>query len=468
MLGQVFTPPDVATRMASLALADRPPSPLRILDPCVGPGTFPTALRPSLRAGDQITAIELDPVMVDAAAACAMPADVDYAVHSGDYLRWNEAAFFDAVILNPPYLRQEWIDGKQALRAAFERRYGVRVPGTANAYVYFLVKALEEVRPAGTLTAIVYDSWTYTRYGRWLSSYLERSCSSVEVEHLDNQPFDGRLIDATILHATKSETERGPPQENDVQAVVEDGLLQPIDALYRTRRGLRLKQTTFFLCGLEGVEQFGATQFLKHVRLVDGYAVSEHHPQAALLVRPTDRKHRAVAELERRLTEARERPEDNRSIITWADERPTMWFSHAAPPRAPLVFNYYVRGRQRHLVNCDMAYADNFYGLWPRHDVPVPACLAVLNASLTSVEIARRSRNQGSGLCKIQLYEYREVRTPAVHLLPSDVVDRLAGLGLKLTTDPAPGSVVEEIDAVLADCGLTGSALEPVAGNALA
>ena len=449
-LGQVATPPAVALRMAELLLKKRRRRSFSVFDPCVGLGAFPEALAGFLEPGDSLTALDIDPAMVAEARRHRLPQGITSNIQVADYLRWKARAPFDGIILNPPYLRQEWIDRKLELQDLFQRNYGAIVPGTSNMYVYFLVKAINELKAGGVLAAIVYDAWTYTKYGQWLRAYLDRHCSNLNIEHVKGQPFENRLIDATIICATKlresqaSQTFTESPREGPGQ-----GLSRPIGELYKSRRGLRLKQASFFLCEPDAIDTLGATRFLKHVRYVNGHSVSARHPQAALVVVNGSTHHPAMPELKRRLRAAYKQPDKNRSILTWAEQRPESWFAHAEPPRAPIVFNYYMRGRQRHLFNPGIAYADNFYGLIPRHEASPFACLAALNSGFTSREIANGSRNQGGGLSKIQLYEYRDVLTPAVHLLPKEIGDQLERLGRALISSVDPISTVAEIDRLL-------------------
>ena len=409
--------------------------------------------------------IDVDPQMVAAAEGECRSLGIAAKLQAADYLRWEPGEQFDAAVLNPPYLRQEWIDDKAGLRAHLERACGVAVPGTANLYVYFLVKALNELRPGGRLAAITYDAWTYTRYGRWLRSHLQEHCANVDVEIVSDSPFHGRMIDATIIHAEKSRSGRPVPVTAPEQARGGESnrLLRPIGDLYESRRGLRLKQTSFFLCDTELIGGAEATRFVKHIRHVGGYEVSNSHPQAALLIPQGDVDHPAMPELRRRLRAARDQPEGNKSILAWADQRPAAWYSHPLPPRAPILFNYYMRNSPRHLYNPGMAYADNFYGLTPRHGEPPFACLAALNSSIASRNLLSRSRNQGSGLRKIQLYEYREVLTPAVHLLPAAATSELEFLGRTLCESPDPTEVIARIDAVLSAAFASERQLPPAA-----
>ena len=436
--------------MARLLVAAREPrAPLSLLDPCVGQGAFPQALDLHLGPGDEVVALDVDPQMIAATQQALKRPSHSLRLECADYLRWRAPKAFHGIIMNPPYLRQEWLDGKGELEEDFRERYGVKIPGASNAYVYFLVKALHELRPAGRLLAIVYDSWTYTRYGRWLRAHLEQGSSVLKVHAIPPQPFDGRLIDANVIELVRGRADAATPTRPRRSVALEPSSMRPIDALYETRRGLRLKQAQFFLCDLRAIREVGATQFLKHIRHVEGYAASSQHPQAALLIRPEEERPELMAELQRRLAAAKKDPQRFESILTWARERPKSWFCHPPPPRAPILFNYYIRDRAKHIFSHGIPYADNFYGLTPRSPVAPAACQAALNSSYTVAEVERQARPQGNGLRKLQLFEYRRVRTPAVHLLDASTQRALGILGQQLATGEQPSTILRTIDEVL-------------------
>jgi methylase of polypeptide subunit release factors len=67
---------------------------------------------------------------------------------------------FDMIIMNPPYVRQEKINGlinsKQILKAHFAD-HGFKIPEKSNLYVYFFLKTLGHLKDQGVLVAITYD-----------------------------------------------------------------------------------------------------------------------------------------------------------------------------------------------------------------------------------------------------------------------------------------------------------------------
>jgi len=66
LLGQVLTPPQIAQHMAKVLLGDRPHGSISIVDPAVGPGTFPMALVESgfLQSSDELTVYDIDEEMI--------------------------------------------------------------------------------------------------------------------------------------------------------------------------------------------------------------------------------------------------------------------------------------------------------------------------------------------------------------------------------------------------------------------
>lgn len=84
-----------------------------------------------------------------------------------------EGLGFDAIIGNPPYVRQELISGlKRYLKMSFRA-----FSGTADLYVYFFELGLRLLKPGGRLSMIVTNKWMRAAYGEGLRSTLaSESC----------------------------------------------------------------------------------------------------------------------------------------------------------------------------------------------------------------------------------------------------------------------------------------------------
>lgn len=72
---------------------------------------------------------------------------------------------FDAVIGNPPYVRQELI---KAIKPALKRAYSDTYSGTADLYVYFYEQGLKLLRPGGRMSYVVTNKWMRARYAEGL------------------------------------------------------------------------------------------------------------------------------------------------------------------------------------------------------------------------------------------------------------------------------------------------------------
>lgn len=462
LLGQVFTPDRIAVRMVKGLLPEPIDEQIRLLDPCVGPSTFPKQILAAVglaASNVAMTLVDLDESMISNANQWASKTGLPVQTICTDYLEVPLDGHFDCAILNPPYIRQEWIDKKELYRQLFKTRYDLSIPGTANLYVYFIAKVLRDLKPAGRFACIIYDSWQFTKYGRWLKELIDAESCSVKVVPLHQQPFQGRLIDATLIFGcrrpenTSSRARRTAPRRpaihSDTLSDV-DGF-SPLSKLYGTKRGLRLKQADFFMCDLPLCDKLSATPFLKKVGRIKGFAVHENHPEAALLLGCEREKPGVMSELRRRLASAQQKPDENVSILTWYKERPNTWMFHRAAPFAPIVFNYYLRNRPRHIYNPERVYSDNFYGLVMPEGLSPFASLAVLNSSAVSAGILAKARNQGNGLAKIQLFEYREVYAPDITQCAKKDIKRLGVLGLELTEKPnLSETTIRQIDSLIA------------------
>ncbi len=215
-LGVVYTPPAVAAPMVQLALeplmrgrAANQLLALRVCDPAIGEGAFLVevieviaralvAAAPELAIADArrqvaqhcIFGVDIDRRAVEAARlATGAPAS---ALHVGDALALDWATEFpdvfanggfDAVVANPPYIRQERLADKAALQrfASYD--------GVADLYVYFVELAPQLLRPDGRYCLIVPNKWLTTAYGRRLRELLVESTSVDGIADVSRAPL---------------------------------------------------------------------------------------------------------------------------------------------------------------------------------------------------------------------------------------------------------------------------------------
>jgi len=87
----------------------------------------------------------------------------------GDFLLEQQNTWFDFVVGNPPYVRQELIPAP--LLSEYRRRYKT-IYDRADLYIPFIERSLSLLAKDGTLGFICADRWTKNRYGGPLRAYI--------------------------------------------------------------------------------------------------------------------------------------------------------------------------------------------------------------------------------------------------------------------------------------------------------
>jgi len=153
------------------------------VDPAAIAATRKALARGAARPGTEQPGTEpTDPVQPGAGAAlrCADALELDWrAAYPEVFARGG----FDLVVGNPPYIRQERLGGKPALRkyASYD--------GVADLYVYFVELAHQVLRPGGMYCLIVPNKWLTAAYGRPLRTYLAAQGSVDGVVDLGRSPL---------------------------------------------------------------------------------------------------------------------------------------------------------------------------------------------------------------------------------------------------------------------------------------
>jgi len=106
---------------------------------------------------------------------------------------------FDAVIGNPPYVRQE---GLGEFKAYFQERYHV-YHGIADLYTYFIEKGVSLLCPKGIFSYIVANKWMRTNYGKPLRVWLKGQHIEEIVDFGDLQVFQKATTYPCIIRITK-------------------------------------------------------------------------------------------------------------------------------------------------------------------------------------------------------------------------------------------------------------------------
>jgi hypothetical protein len=131
---------------------------------------------------------------------------------SGGLIR---GAGFDAVIGNPPYVRQEELS---PLKPYFAQAYPEVYYGTADLFVYFFGRGLQLLAERGRLAYISSNSWLRANYATPLRAYL-RGQTTVEtlLDLGDNRVFADAPDLYPAIHVVRREA---PPAEHTAQVAV--------------------------------------------------------------------------------------------------------------------------------------------------------------------------------------------------------------------------------------------------------
>lgn len=113
---------------------------------------------------------------------------------------------FDAVIGNPPYVRQESLGEDKKY---FQKQYQV-FSGTADLYAYFIEKGINLLAPGGQFSYIVANKWMRAGYGKALRIWLKSKCIEEIIDFGDLPVFENATTYPCVLRVSKSEPKNLP------------------------------------------------------------------------------------------------------------------------------------------------------------------------------------------------------------------------------------------------------------------
>ena len=487
-LGQVLTSSVVARLMVDLLVKDLDGN--LILDPCVGRNIFFRALEEKeseIGRRFRKVGIEVDPRIV--------PKDWFYKkddreLYLQNFFDFNPPFKFDGIIMNPPYVRQEdlvdsAINSKEKIIQTLKGEYSRFINKRQNLYAYFFLKAHQLLRNNGKLVAICYDSWLYTQFGDLFKRFIDENFRTKIVIHFEERAFLNVEVGATVLELLKiphslSEDYRSEfkyikfrrPEDykrnsallkmetvslTDIIARARKGgdpftfptdVFTPLSLLCkgRIRRGINPKANKFFLLETPRFEE--TVPIIKDVKRINGFVVS--HNDLRYMIR-TDgngmsKELRSYLEcIKHRIVKA-----DRYKTLKREIESGRKWYKIRLVEPGIFILNYYLRKDIKFIYNPEKYYVSNNFYIFDTVVDPLLA-IALLNSTFTKFGIIRNSRTQGSGLRKIQLYEFRRVPVFNPTVLERDDRLELKELGSKLVKSRnvnAP-STLKKIDQIL-------------------
>lgn len=192
------------------------PRPVHFLEPCVGTGSFYSALRRVFPHDlvKRATGYELDPRHADTAKR--LWHDSGLAVTQGDFLQQPPPRQkYNLLITNPPYVRHHHMDRglKERLQGIVRDRLGISISGLAGLYCYFLLLADAWLEDAGLSVWLIPSEFMDVNYGTAIKEYLTTKVKLLRIHRFcpSDVQFDDALVSSAIVVF-----EKGPPAGHEV------------------------------------------------------------------------------------------------------------------------------------------------------------------------------------------------------------------------------------------------------------
>ena len=209
--GTVYTPAPIAEHMVALALSHlKLPSndtPLEIMDPAVGEGIFPLALRKKLPANTphRLFGCDIDPKAIQVTQSFGPELHLFHDSFFNLPNHLPEAAF-DLIIGNPPYLKE------YTQRSAFEHLPYYQ--GKMDLWYAFACQAFDWLKPGGILCFIATNNWTTNQGASILRDKLAREMRILKlIDFGACQVFSNASVQTMILLLQKDASAASYPFE---------------------------------------------------------------------------------------------------------------------------------------------------------------------------------------------------------------------------------------------------------------
>ncbi len=207
--GIVYTPQNVANCLVRKCLKERTKENIRVLEPSVGDGAFLRAFQKNDLRNCMITAIDIDPNVMDL-LNFEFP-NVD--IKNENFLTFaanNTSHQFDLIIGNPPYIRKHNFDDllSQEQKKLCEKT-GYPYGQTQHAWVSFVLASSELLSNEGLLAFIVPYEMMTVQYGQYLQTEIFTQFHRVDIFIPNEKAFKAIEQDAVVFIASK--TKKKPP-----------------------------------------------------------------------------------------------------------------------------------------------------------------------------------------------------------------------------------------------------------------
>ncbi|MCH4551368.1 Eco57I restriction-modification methylase domain-containing protein [Aestuariibaculum lutulentum] len=482
-LGQVFTSPVLAKFMISL-FKEKIQSNSKILDPCIGPNTF-FKLLPIEVSNCFLKGIEIDKSLINDEIE-KFYNNSKRTLIKGSFFDLDSKEKFDLIIQNPPYVRQELlangVNSKSNIKNDLSINYS-SIPSQSNLYIYFLLKSILHLNDNGIMVAVIYDSWLYSSFGKFLKNSFLKLGHLESIYHFKKSAFDNADVGATVIKFIKKKNNRKSTSYyslndlNDLKTYnglkdkplkldskeflaysfnntsvinFKSNLFKPLKSIVSKsiQRGTSAIVNNYFIFSEKIYPEL--KPIVKNISKIKTYKIAEDNSYILALNNSiSDKTKQYLNSVKNNILNA---PEDKYKAVKQDIAQNKKWYQVKIKSSGNFIFNYYLRNNIDFIYNPNKHLSsDNFYSV--NIEQSELAYLAILNSSFTRLNILNNSRSQGNGLRKIQLYEFKEVKVIDIKNISSETIKELEGLGKSLMTsnryDNQQNEIIKQIDSIL-------------------
>ncbi len=482
-LGQVFTSAILAKFMIGLLKESLKPY-SSILDPCIGPNTFFKAMNEDF-SNCNLKGIEIDISLITEEIKKFYESP-NRTLIKGSFFDFPITEKFDQIVQNPPYVRQELLI--EGVNSKDSIRYNVSsllstIPSQSNLYIYFLLKSILHLKEGGVMVAVIYDSWLYSSFGKFLKESFLKLGRLESIYHFKKSAFDNVEVGATVIKFVKDNNHKKSisyiplndlndlrtynglnanciklkQQElltysfnNQSQINYKSSLFKELKTIVSQpiQRGTSAVVNSHFIFSKNELPEL--KPIIKDVSRIKTYTVKEEN--AYILAVNGSISNETKQYLESVKNEILKTPTQKFIAVKRDIETKRDWYKINLKATGNFIFNYYLRNNIDFIYNPNkFLSSDNFYILNIKNNEL--ANFAILNSSFTRLNTLSNSRSQGNGLRKIQLYEFKEVKVIDLNKLSELTIKKLELLGKELMNvsryEDDQKHIIESIDLLL-------------------
>tara|TARA_B100002019_G_scaffold283552_1_gene290081 strand:- start:3422 stop:4753 length:1332 start_codon:yes stop_codon:yes gene_type:complete len=413
--GQYFTPEQVVFEMLEKSSEYLSSSKLKVLDPCSGSGNLIKHFEKFKINLKDLTCYEIDNVYSNQTKKLLKSTNLKFNVINSDYLLdTNKGNKYDFVIANPPYVRQELInkESKESYIAYLESIFDIKINKKSNLMIYFLLKIIHELKPNGIGCVIVFDSIENSKYGQDFLKVFNKHCEVLTKYKLET-PFENVLINAKVYIFKKNkEINILDPEIHKTESYYTN-----FKDLLNFERGIGLKSKKAFTIESSNKLSKYATEFIPNTKSIN--SKEDIKPSMAFIFEKNEKiPNEVITHISKRYKELHKK-----ECKSFYHKKKT---SH-------IIFSYFYRDKPRFYLNHNQyLVSDNFYlvrkinNLFTEFSFSDTVLVKILNSDYFINPIIENSRDLGSGLKKIQLYEINEVLVPNWNLLDINDLKKLS------------------------------------------